>query len=203
MIVIALIIGYLAVGMVFARLAYQHEYGKIYGAPAPQYYGGRVGHERAHEVSMREARPWIAMWFLFCTWAALERMISGPKPVAARLDEMQAEVDRLAEEQNPIKDLPLTKACPCGYVTECHIHCGDGSCHTENPWLWEQDGVRVTYPVIGDKGPEIIRTAHPEKIVQLSPHPGIVWTGARWITDPGDWKCSCSKCSFTDHWIDS
>jgi len=99
---------YLVVSFAVARKAYRREYNLIYGAPAPRSYGGSIGHARAHEVARSEACQWLAMWPFFCSWALIERLISGPVPVQAKLDEAQAEVDRLAAEQDPLKDLDHT-----------------------------------------------------------------------------------------------
>ncbi len=94
---------YLVVSFVFARRAYRHEYGLIYGSLAPMVYGGRHGHDKAHDVAMSEASKWLAMWPLFCLWDMIERLISGPVPVHVKIDEAQAEVDRLAAEQDPLR----------------------------------------------------------------------------------------------------
>lgn len=98
---------YLVMCFVFARKAYRAEYRKIYGAPAPRCYGGKIGHDRAHELAIREGVEWLAMWPLYLGWALVYRLISGPVPAHVKLDEIQAEVDRLAEKQDPLKDLSI------------------------------------------------------------------------------------------------
>jgi hypothetical protein len=178
---------YLAVSFCFARRAYRHEYGLIYGSPAPQVYGGKHGHEKAHELAIREGVEWLAMWPFYLAWGLVYRLISGPVPAEVKLSEIEkieAEVDRLAAEQDPLNDLDLSlipQPCPCGYLDECVIHCGDGSmCHPD-PGKCSRE-----YPAIGITGTEIIRTHHPEAIRERTFDGKIV------IDIPG---CSCEKCN--------
>jgi hypothetical protein len=158
---------YLVMCFVFARKAYRAEYRKIYGAPAPRCYGGKIGHDRAHELAIREGVEWLAMWPLYLGWALVYRLISGPVPAHVKLDEIQAEVDRLAEKQDPLKDLDQTY----GPLNGAGIR-------TEKLTQWTE--------------PEIIRTAHPER---------LIWTGGRLV----EWTPANQKTYGRDseHWIDS
>jgi len=155
---------YLVVSFAFARRAYSREYDKIYGAPAPSYYGGKIGHERAHELAIREGVEWLGLWPLYCTWALIYRLISGPVPLHVKLDEAQAEVDRLAMKQDPLNDLDHTVGAKT--VTHSVPEQGYEFVRAEDPWLWDD---RV----------EITTTPHPERIIQVQP--GKIWTGARWV----------------------
>ncbi len=195
LVVAAVCFAYLAVSFAFARRAYRHEYHLIYGSPAPQIYGGRHGHDKAHDVAMSEASKWLAMWPFYCAWDVIYWLIAhGTRQTwvesANEVAQMQTEVDRLAVDQDPLKDLDHEQdgirvtqkqpaPCPCGYVTECHIHCGDGSCHRTARSRQDEHGSPVF------TGTEIIRTHHPERITERT------FDGKTVIDIPG---CQCKKC---------
>jgi len=154
-------LAYLVLGFVFARKAYRHEYNLIYGSPAPMIYGGKHGHAKAHEVALREAFPWVPFWLIFCSWELIYWLIAHGTELswvetANEITQMQTDVNRLAAEQDPLKDLDHT----VGEVTVTHKQ--------TDPWLWEN--------------PEIIYTKHPEKIITV-PKGDCIWTGARWVED--------------------
>lgn len=182
-----IIIGlYILGGLICARRAYRHEYNLVYGTPAPSCYGGKNGHDKAHQVAMAEAVWQMALWAPFLCWTVLDWVISnGTRQTWVERDNMinrlQDEIDRLAEDQGDSKNstdtlslaAPLVQGetaeevlrrikpelCPCGYRTECPIHCGDGSCHRGDSWLWKDDAAdRVITPS------EIIRTRRPDLI---------------------------------------
>lgn len=159
---------YLAATIWITRASYRREYKLIYGSPAPMVYGGKNGHEIADRYAMREAMRWAALWPLFLCWAGLGWLIShgSTQDWVERDNELSRaewEIRQLEAQQDPLKQVdeetePEQEPCPCGYVTECPIHCGDGSkCHE----------------------PEIIVTKHPEQVINL---------GGDWITpDDYDW----------------
>jgi hypothetical protein len=129
--------------------------------------------ENKRTRALNDAYTMFAFWPVILGSRAIERVItSGGQADPYVIDMIERELDGTVGEvtmthyQEPefietvshsIKPA-ASVACPCGYVTECHIHCGDGSCHTEDPW------------VVVD-GPEIILTEHPETI-RLIKKPG-------------------------------
>lgn len=203
------LIAYTVVSFVIARRAYRAEYAKVYGAPAPRSYGGKIGHGRAHEVAIREGVEWLLLWPAFVAWAVFYRLISGPMPVQARLDEMQAEVDKLAAQQDEGRDwanepgpvkLPEKKTCPCGYTDECRIHCGDGSlCHRVMVQAKDQveyHAVRHAFHPAKASNPEQgreITWTDPGAVIR-TPHPQHVFSNGEWIMAPGTGTCRCTKC---------
>jgi hypothetical protein len=223
LIVAAVCFAYLAVSFTFARKAYRHEYQLVYGSPAPQIYGGRHGHDKAREVALREASQWLAMWPFYCAWAMIEWLIAhgirqGWVEVANEITQMQTEVDRLAAEQDPsayldLKHGPLNEACeqPDPWLWEEPKSLCSSCIAVEVV----NDRLRLRLPVSPMLGDQMIRTCrcgenkiknlgrqtgpeNPEQgyeIIRTS-HPGIVWTGARWITQTAEnaRDCNCSKC---------
>lgn len=201
MIVLYAVLGYLAVGIAFARDAYRHTYAKIYGAPAPRSYGGKIGHGRASEVAMREARPWIVMWSLYLAWDGLDRLITGSKPVQTKIDELEEEMRRdLFPDPNEARraeGLPEftesvahtvkpVKPCPCGYTIECAIHCGDGSCHER----MAETGKILLAPVNAEQLYDPwLWEGHPKKIrYPMDPLPHCA-------TLAETSECGCPKCT--------
>lgn len=112
-------------------------------------------------------------------------------PTDALIDRLDRELKTAGYEEakyGPLNGAPRETIsremdrCPCGYRTECHIHCGTGECHhvmqqvsgaTESlemlnachPAVQEQRGdYMITYP-----GTEIIITPHPEMIIPMKP----------------------------------
>jgi len=138
---------YVMISFSFARGAYRREYNLIYGSPAPQIYGGKNGHDRAHKYALSEAFQWLGLWPLFLIWEGISQLIAhgvrqGWVESDNKITRMQEEVDRLAAEQDPLKDLD-----PLRRFTESVMH----AIEQPDPWLWGEE-------------PEIILTPHPEKI---------------------------------------
>lgn len=192
--------GYMALSFTFARCAYRNEYNLIYGSPAPQVYGGKHGHGKAHEVAVREAVWWLIMWPFFMSWAGIDWLIThgiqqGWVETANKISRMQEDVDRLNAKQDPLAGLDrvigsesvshsVPDPCPCGYTTECVIHCGDGSnCH---------EMMNRTRDSL--ESGAVIRTMHPEMIIPVTRHPNAAYLpGQGWVRATGA-DCQCSKC---------
>lgn len=187
-------LGHLAVSAIIAGRMYRREYDLVYGSPAPQIYGGKHGHDAAHRAAMREAMPWFAFWPFFGLWAGMGWLITlGHRQSwverANELRKLEEETGQLATQQDPLAGLDRTVGggmtvthdqdaarhpCPCGYVTECGMHCGDGHetgrCPANHfpPFPVARLG---DHPEFGDlSGAEmvdyVIRARHPEKLVQ-------------------------------------
>lgn len=188
-------LAYAGVSLAFARYNYRQEYAKLRNQKVPAVYGhGWMTHEEKRRVALREGAWWLAMWLPFCLWsmigwswvclrAGAERLISGPDPVNAGLDynkieELEKEtapggsvtvgevtVTKIAEWTEMPTDIP--EPCPCGYTTECHIHCGDGpgSCHYGMTMAQDENEMRAVRQVFHSV-PGIIRTKNPEKVAE-------------------------------------
>jgi hypothetical protein len=153
-------IAYWWISLAFARRAYRHEYDLIYGSPAPMLYGGKHGHEKAHEVAIKEALWAMAFWPLFLAWDGIDWLVThgtGKSWVERdnEMSQLQHEVDQLAVKQDPLAGLD---------------HEQDGVRVTNrqdlpqwDPWLWQNP--------VG----EIIYTSHPELIKPVNT--GRLW---RW-----------------------
>lgn len=138
-------LGHLVASAIIAGRMYRREYDLVYGSPAPMIYGGKHGHADAHRAAMREAMPWFAFWPFFGLWAGMGWLITlGHRQSwverANELRKLEEETGQLATQQDPLAGLdhtvgPVTVThdqdaarhpCPCGYTTECGMHCGDG-----------------------------------------------------------------------------
>lgn len=181
-------LAYAGVSLAFARYNYRAEYAKLKDQKVPAVYGhGWMTHRDKRRVALREAMWWLALWPFFTWWIILgwsflhlrrgvERLISGPDPETAGLD--YNKIHELENETAPggsvtVGDVTVTKIaeyvvpergyCPCGYATECHIHCGNGpgSCHYAMQATLNETEVRAVRQTFH---PQIIRTKNPEKI---------------------------------------
>jgi hypothetical protein len=204
-------LGHLAVSAIIAGRMYRREYDLVYGSPAPQIYGGKHGHDAAHRAAMREAMPWFAFWPFFGLWAGMGWLITlGHRQSwverANELRKLEEETGQLATQQDPLAGLDRTVGggmtvthdqdaarhpCPCGYVTECPVHCGDGHLTgrcpehhfpdypaprptarlADHPEFGDLSGVEILryqrqYGVPVAVGPEILRVRNPEIIAQ-------------------------------------
>lgn len=169
---------YSAGGIFFARREYRRAYAALKNSEVPAVYGrGWMTPEDKHSRALADACRMYAIWpclmivrlfVVLVTWSDLE---PEKETTAEAIKRLHRELD-MDPDYDPD---PEQKPCPCGYVTECHIHCGDGSCHEvdttvgdmtvthqqesvahtfsapEDPWLWAKDN-QETVLTVGPEG---------------------------------------------------
>lgn len=172
--------GWLTGFVVMGRREYRRVYAeslaawnRMYGTPVPG---------RAHKDAVGKAYEMIYKWpfemvFGIITWLLTSEHLLGVPDSETDpwlQDSTDALIKRLDRELGTETISPEIDPCPCGYRTECPIHCGAGECHTDDPG-------KCNRPKWQDPGPEIIVTRDPGKIVQITypeaefimPKPGV------------------------------
>lgn len=192
---------YLAICVRLARVEYRRSYTALKDQQVPAVYGhGWMTPADKRTRALHDAYTMFGFWPVVLGKAVIEHVITScgqadPYVIDTIERELDGTVGEVTVTHRPDDDYMRMKygdlneiradrgikpaassTCPCGYVTECPIHCGDGSCHTEDPWLWGE-------------GPEIILTPHPERVrkVAVDPLPHFVI-----LSEVG--KCLCPKC---------
>jgi hypothetical protein len=178
----------------------RREYRRVYAEKIDSWsrmYGVTVA-KRAHRDALDSAIEMIYKWpfemaFAVISWLLTSEHLLGvpdsetdpwlQDPTDALIKKLDREL-RTAEYEEA-KHGPLNKTisgetvapCPCGYRTECHIHCGTGpaGCHAamgRAQDVAERRGVRYAFhraPLITYRQPEWVDPGGGEKI----PKPGV------------------------------
>lgn len=125
---------YLWLSVLFARREYRRVYGKLRTEQVPALYGrGWMTPENKRSRALQAAYTMLAFWPVILMSRLPEKLVSTPgrgrvDPYA--LDVLEAETEKLRPVDEPVAPEPVPQPCPCGYLTECPVHCGDGSmCH--------------------------------------------------------------------------
>jgi hypothetical protein len=131
--VAAVCFGWITLFLVFARRTYRREYAAHIERQSSVY--GRTTPERARRRALDEAYEMIYKWpavliFGLFDWVITsEHLLGVPDSVTdpwaqPPVDPTDELIARLDKELNPSG--AVIRTCPCGYRTECPIHCGNG-----------------------------------------------------------------------------
>ena len=154
LLVSVLCFAYLSLCFRFARKTYRKTYAELAGRTGSQVYGTMQmtpGDKR--RSALGEAYGMFAFWPVILAFQVIEGLIIGKAdPYVTETLERELDMDESQQMAN-LEEVTLragarrpefmtnadgttciehsSSPCPCGYVTECGIWCGDGSCHND------------------------------------------------------------------------